>query len=124
MSVFTKKEILQEIADILHDWGDGKRTCLTRIECGVCFNLEKAMDKLGFYSINADLLMDMALPDWPHYTGDNDYPVPDHLGIYLSSCDFYNDFFLKSLWTQRHKLRFDLCHHLADWVEEHREDLV
>lgn len=124
MKTFTKEEIIQEVADYLREWGDGKLDSIEKWNQGICYELAALEKKLGLTS-EADLtdILSLGVLSWPYYDGHSlGYPVSDHLGECDNNIYFYDAF--SNLWTQRHGLRFNLCHHLAEWLEENMEDFL
>lgn len=100
MNTFTKHEVLAYAAELLRKWGDGKMPPMSY--CGICANLDEL--------IKGYRLVGQLSPYWHRFSGDTSYPVP-------------YGYALVNLWgnTESGNDRRDLCHFLADEIEEYLE---
>ena len=105
MRKFTKKEFIQEVIDHLRELGDGVTRPIDS-EDGICGEL------LDMFELH-DIPFSDALRGWRHFSGSQRFPID---WSYLD----------RIMWDEGAEYgsrRLDACHLLADWFEDHIDDL-
>ena len=118
MKKFTKQEFIDEVVEQLREWGNGE-TIPEYPELGLCAVLTVKFD------IHGNLLVQHLCEGWKHFSGSLIHPVKADIrdesytvGTKRRASSQYR--MVANLWgsTQYSDMRRDLCHHIADGLEE------